>query len=245
MCVKIAIYIFSAFIGFACAAPPEVVFRAVQTLQDPEYVQRDGGFLPRGMDGSRPNQPPPEISLFQHASGASGLSGGPTGSGFVSTTSSLAVAQQWISIHYAGSGWIYHILPTPNFYSVNNSLGRFSPHASEFEYAALGRVHWGQVIGWQEVRGGTVLPFVRNNGYRPRTFRPGAVEAGEPRLAGFPAGHPALQQVFWIFACEGASSVLKRETCDADETESQRLGVELFRKYNRRLNALKLVDIGW
>ena len=60
--MKILALILPVFFSFSSYAN-EVhrVYRA--DMGRPEAVKADHGFLPRGMDGSRPNQPPPNINL--------------------------------------------------------------------------------------------------------------------------------------------------------------------------------------
>ncbi|MDD9330729.1 MAG: enterotoxin A family protein, partial [Bartonella sp.] len=91
-------------------------------------------------------------------------------SGYVSTTINRGFAINWVNDHLNHNGYVYHIRATPNFIDVNASLGRFSPYEHEREVAALGVIHWEQIIGWQRSSGGVVGPFVRNPDYREQLY---------------------------------------------------------------------------
>lgn len=196
--VLLWLFVFPTFsLTFALwAAPPEIVYRAVARGDSPEAIRRAGGFYARGMDGSRANQPPPDISLYNHAVGAgTGLSR--HNSGYVATTVSRNEAVRWINNHFNYAGFIYHIDPTPNFVDVNASLGRFSPHSGEREFAALGRIRWDQVIGWEEIRVGQEPQLTYNPDYRPAYYRHLTSSGEQPQLAGFPADHRAWGLLPW------------------------------------------------
>ncbi|MFQ6249404.1 enterotoxin A family protein [Yersinia enterocolitica] len=195
------------------ADTPAKVYRAA--MGPPEEIRSANGFYPRGMDGSRPNQPPPNINLWDHTNGAdTGMSR--HDSGYVSTTTSRGFAISWVNDHLNHNGYVYHIDPTPNFIDVNGTLRNYSPHPEELEFAALGFVYWGQIIGWERVRSGTIGPFVPNPDYRRGLY--GGLSSGgaQPQLAGFPAGHPAWVQNPWAeFAnCDLKSSCYPIQTAE-------------------------------
>ncbi|OPB31161.1 cholera enterotoxin subunit A [Bartonella sp. AR 15-3] len=134
------------------------VYRAA--MESPEEIKREGGFIPRGMDGTRPNQPPPDINLWNHVHGSeTGMSR--HNSGYVSTSTARIIAINWVNEHLNHNGYVYHIRATPNFIDVNASLLDYSPHPQESEMAALGRIHWNQVIGWERVRGELLVNLFR------------------------------------------------------------------------------------
>ncbi|EJF79605.1 enterotoxin A family protein [Bartonella doshiae] len=192
--ITIIIVVFSQHV-FANDNDNNTVYRAV--MQSPKEVKRDGGFLPRGMDGTRPNQPPPDISLWNHVHGtATGMSR--YNSGYVSTTRYYPIAANWVYDYLNHDGYIYHIRVTPNFIDVNASLGRFSPYEHEREVAALGVIHWEQIIGWQRSSGGVVGPFVRNPDYREQLYAGLTSGGAQPQLAAFPVEHQAWNLVPWV-----------------------------------------------
>jgi cholera enterotoxin subunit A len=226
------LFLFSAALY---AVPPHAVFRA--SMDAPDFVKQTGGFLARGMDGTRPNQPPPNISLFNHVSDT-GTGVGRHDSGYVSTTTSLVLAHTWVNTNNSGRGYIYFIRPTGNFIDVNGTLGRYSPFASELEYAAMGMIRWQQILGWREVSFGILGEFVDNNDYNPVLY--GSSHAGgiEPQLAGFPQGHIAWTQEPWNNFQNCMEHRKKRSQeegyCVINES-SQQVGEEYYRKYWGRL----------
>lgn len=198
------------------------VYRAV--MQSPEEIKREGGFLPRGMDGTRPNQPPVNISLWNHVHGAeTGLSR--HNSGYVSTSTSRGFAINWVNDHLNHNGYVYHIRATPNFIDVNASLRNYSPHPGELEMAALGVIHWNQIIGWERVRGITVGDFVRNPDYREELYAYLSGGGAQPQLAAFPDGHPAWAQQPWVAHAECAL----KSSCSPKKS-AQQFGTDWFWK---------------
>ncbi|EKN5031125.1 TPA: heat-labile enterotoxin subunit alpha [Yersinia enterocolitica] len=223
----IKFFLFSIFIifsHFSCAKDITKVYRAA--IDSPENVKRAGGFYPRGMDGSRPNQPPSNINLWDHTRGSeTGLSR--HDSGYVSTTTSRGFAIRWVNSMLNHNGYVYYITATPNFIDVNRTLRSYSPYPEELEIAALGVIHWSQIIGWERVRGGVVGPFVPNSDYREGMYGNLASSGAQPQLAGFPAGHPAWRTQPWLtFAyCELKKEL--RSPCYPDKT-AQDYGENMF-----------------
>lgn len=205
--------------------PPLTVYRAV--MEPPDVVKKTGGFIPRGADGSRPNQPPVDISLYNHATGSStGLAN--VRSGYVATTTSLPTAHLWVNQNLSGSGYIYFIQPTGNMIDLNASLGIYSPHPGEMEYAALGIIHWTQVRGWRQVFFGRMLPYVPNPDYNDRLYTFSHAGEGHPELAGFPANHPAWSSLPWsAFAICDENVAAEDRKCFPKMT-SERVGVYHF-----------------
>lgn len=213
-----------------------IVYRA--TMESPQTLKAQGGFHPRGMDGTRPNQPPPNINLWDHVRGT------PTGmsrhdSGYVSTTSSRSFAINFIYDYLNYNGYVYHIRPTPNFIDVNGTLGGYSPHSGEYEYAAMGTIHWEQVIGWERV-GSTIERFVRNPDYNERIYGNLSSSGVQPQLAGFPPTHPAWRYQPWInFAnCE------LRASCTPNQTVQQ-VGNEWYWETYRSPHSILIAASEW
>ncbi|MBA9082659.1 MULTISPECIES: enterotoxin A family protein [Bartonella] len=210
---------------FSCSAFADNVKQVYRAAMDtPESVKIAGGFYPRGMDGSRPNQPPPNINLWDHTHGlATGMSR--HDSGYVSTTTSRGFAISWVNNYLNHNGYVYHISATPNFIDVNASLRQYSPHPEELEMAALGVIHWNQIIGWERVRSGNVGEFVPNPDYVGRLYGTLLSSGAQPQLAGFPDGHYAWEQYPWFeFANCGS-----RSFCFPTKS-AQEFGTELFWK---------------
>lgn len=224
------------------ADPPKIVYRAV--LEEPSVVKQTGGFLARGMDATRPNHPPPDISLFNHAQGsATGLAR--YDSGYVSTTTSETLAHFWINQNLGGVGYIYHIAPTGNFIDVNGTLRNFSPHPNEAEYAALGMIRWDQIIGWRRVHFGVLESFVQNNDYNANLFSHSLAGDVEPQLAGFPLEHEAWAIEPWrsFTNCSNfRASPSITEECVPNETP-QTFGELYFYRVNALLEFTKILEL--
>ncbi|KAM3462957.1 hypothetical protein MY5147_009748 [Beauveria neobassiana] len=180
-------------------SPPTVVYRG--DMLTPEDLKLQGGFLPRGEDGTRPNQPPASLSLYNHVEGS------PTGTGrydtgYVSTTTSLDSARRFVSTVLGGHGYIYRIHVSANFIDVAGTLGQFYRHTDEAEVASLGRIQLSQVLGWTEVINGAEQSEVRNPQYDSR-FDTASWGGSQPQLAGFPPNHRAWTLEPWrAFAME-------------------------------------------
>ncbi|MCC4622678.1 enterotoxin A family protein [Xanthomonas cassavae CFBP 4642] len=197
--MNVIIFIVGIFLSIPALSSPPTVLPVILYRADmltPDVVKQQGGFLARGMDGTRPNQPIADISLYNHAVGsATGLAN--HSSGYVSTTTSLRFAHMWINSAHAGAGYIYHVIPTGNFIGVNESLLGYSPHSEEHEYAALGMIRWSQVVGWQQVSFGVLGDFVPNRDYAARLYSGSRAAGAEYQLAGFPPDHAAWRRLPW------------------------------------------------
>lgn len=186
--------------------PPPTLYRAAAI--SPDDLERQQMFLPRGADGSRPNQPPADTSLFNHVEGTqTGM--GRTTSGYVSTTSRLDYAQRFISSRLNGRGYIYEIHVSANFVDAAATLGHFYRRPAEAEHAALGGIHFTQVVGWTEYREGVAQRPRRNPRYDHR-FDAAVGGGAQPQLAGFPANHRAWSLDPWRAFASCTSSVLGR-----------------------------------
>ncbi|MFG2395395.1 enterotoxin A family protein [Streptomyces lavendulae] len=175
--------------------PPQWVWHA--SSLPPEEIERDGGVLPKGLDGTRPDQPPPNLSLYLHVQGT------PSGasrydSGYVGTTTNRDYALRRITERFNGNGYVYRVHTTPNFVDVAGSLRGFYNRASEREYAAMGGFRFDQIIDWEEISFGEAQPGESNAGYEADRYRTVRASPGQPQLAGFPAGHPAWGQEPWL-----------------------------------------------
>jgi len=228
---KVFLAVFFVFwASHSYAENPTTMYRA--SMEDPDTVKASGGFLARGMDESRPNQPPPNSSLYDHANGGS------TGmarydSAYVSTTSVHRFAVMRINEYFNYRGYIYHVHPTPNFVDVNASLRHFSPYPQESEFAALGTVHWRQIIGWQRVRNGHAEAFVPNRDYNSHLLQHARAAGAMPELAGFPEAHQAWRVEPWVAFAQcgrmGLSAMASPPHCAADEETPQHVVNKLLR----------------
>lgn len=202
--LSIFVTIFLVFVGSAgnaAAEPPQIpefVYRA--DTRAPHDVRRSGGFTARGVDTSRPGTIT-DLSLYNHAIGHAGPQN--DYSGYVSTTSDFMRGFRWLWDMGGGfrQGYLYTIRPTSNFIDVNASLGRFLDPVirRENEWAAMGRIHWYQVVGWRSVAEPPTTPMTPNPQYNPNhiafTLPPAAFQ---PELAHFPVGHAAWNEMPWM-----------------------------------------------
>lgn len=92
-------------------------------------------------------------------------------SGYISTTASQNIAIRWVNDHFQENAYVYHIIATPNFIDVNGTLRDYSPFPQEIKFAALGVIHWNQIIGWHRIANGSVGSLVRNRDYQRTIYR--------------------------------------------------------------------------
>ncbi|PHH66826.1 putative enterotoxin [Ophiocordyceps australis] len=184
------------------AKPPEVVFRGESA--SPAKVKSRGGFTPRTRF-----QSPDAFKLWPvqlpRARGAV------IDTAYVSTSRYFEVARS-----YPPGGlnrYVYCIRGTPNMVDVAASLGRHLV-VDEAEFAALGGIHWTQVLGWIEasdIRDDYLVDEFSNDNF-DRLKRQGKLHenpdydakwdkftAGRaaPELVGFPKDHAARNQEPW------------------------------------------------
>ncbi|PWI71855.1 putative Heat-labile enterotoxin IIB, A chain [Purpureocillium lilacinum] len=206
---------------------PAVVYRA--DMLSPDDLKRQQRFLPRGMDGTRPNQPPPDTSLFNHVSGTTtGMSR--SGSGYVSTTRDINYARRFVSEAFGGRGYIYHIHVSGNILDVAGTLQQWYSRASEAEFSALGGIQYSQVLGWIEFREGVEQPEVRNPEY-DRRFDTATTGGAQPQLAGFPNTHRAWGMDPWRAFAVCETNHISHEKRDEEQCHSAKSAVEFASEY--------------
>ncbi|MEU2429653.1 RICIN domain-containing protein [Streptomyces sp. NPDC007861] len=195
--------------------PPQWVWHASSLA--PGEIEKDGAVFPKGLDGTRPDQPPPNLSLYLHVQGT--LSGASRyDSGYVGTTTDRDYALRRITERFGGNGFLYRVRATPNFVDVAGSLRGFYNRASEHEYAAMGGFRFDQIIDWEEISFGQSQPGESNAAYDADRYRGLRASGGQPQLAGFPSGHAAWSQEPWrqYASCNSATSHARIErTADA------------------------------
>ncbi|MEU8571100.1 RICIN domain-containing protein [Streptomyces pathocidini] len=185
--------------------PPQWVWHA--SSLPPSEIEKDGAVFPKGMDGTRPDQPPPNLSLYSHVQGtASGASR--YDSGYVGTTTDRDYALRRITERFSGNGYLYRVHATPNFVDVAGTLGGFYNRASEHEYAAMGGFRYDQIMEWEEVSFGIAQPGESNAAYDRDRYSGLRASSGQPQLAGFPPEHAAWSQQPWrqFASCGSVSS---------------------------------------
>ncbi|PHH67544.1 putative enterotoxin [Ophiocordyceps australis] len=132
--------------------PLQYVFRGDQ--RPPHEIMEVKGFWPIG-----PADQDRSFSIGAHTYGDKYYDF--AGSMFTSTTSSFGVSV----IFTGGSGWVYLIHGSNNMISVEQVLAEHTPDMDEQEYAALGGVHFDQVVGWWQVN------MMNAQGRTPRWIR--------------------------------------------------------------------------
>ncbi|RDA94624.1 putative heat-labile enterotoxin [Ophiocordyceps camponoti-saundersi (nom. inval.)] len=204
------------------STPPKTVYRADKI--HPMDLELQGGFLPRGLDGSRHGRSSLDFSLYNHVLGT-GTGSSKSNSAFVATSKSLTAARRTISLRLNNVGFIYSIHVTSNFYDVEGTLGSYYMHSSEEEVAALGKVKFSQVVGWIEFRQGVEQAYVKNPKYDHKLFDTEGWAGTEYRIAGFPDNHAAWKKEPWKSAKESkeplhipcAPSRKRDMTCDLSQ----------------------------
>ncbi|PFH57725.1 putative enterotoxin [Ophiocordyceps unilateralis] len=176
-----------------------IVFRG--DMISPHDLRVRGGFWPRGMTNKRrPYELPMNISLYNHAEGAVDVDSRDDW-GFVSTSFSHSVALNWIMVRKQLPGYMYAIHATPNFINVEQTLQQFTIHPDTNDYAAVGHVHYNQVVAWRRVEedaalpGGLRLSLIEANPLYDEEFYGNKTWGGaQYRLAGFPSDHDVVVQ---------------------------------------------------
>lgn len=165
------------------------VFRADK--RSPAQLKQSG-FLPKGYTSKTAIKE--DVSLYRHVIGAaSGFS--MDNDGYVSTTSSQAVAEGWITKFLGGSGYTYKIATYANLIDVQETLKAYNKYPEEKEFAALKVIPWDQVIGWAQfdvTKHGVVkgVPTANPN-YNAAKYHGKAHAGAQYGLAGFPNQHKA------------------------------------------------------
>lgn len=169
----------------------------------------------------------PDVSLYNHARGASDSFQSTSRDGYVSFTKSKAVAEDWIRTFLGGEGFIYEVPFYPNLIDVRKTLGKYSPHNEEQEFAAIKGVEYRQIRGWNEYRlehGKTVkMPFRPNTIYNAAKYMGKDHGGAQYTLAGFPANHPAWREEPWSFyaSCSAAGHKRASTTSSKDTSTAQ------------------------
>jgi hypothetical protein len=109
------------------------------------------------------------------------------GAGYLGTFRKLETAQQNPALADAKNGYIYAVAPTPNMVDVNASLGTHARRTDAGEVAAMGRIDYTQIRGWQKMENGKLGKFTPNPDYRWDVYDQTRTAAAQPQLARFPA----------------------------------------------------------
>ncbi|RDA84543.1 putative heat-labile enterotoxin [Ophiocordyceps camponoti-leonardi (nom. inval.)] len=218
--------------------PPRTVYRADRI--HPMDLELQGGFLPRGLDGSRHNRLSLDFSLYNHVLGTR-TGSSKSNSAFVATSKTERAARRILSLTFNDVGFIYSIHVTSNFYDVEGTLGGYYMHTIEEEVAALGKIQFGQVLGWIEFRQGVEQPYVKNHKYDHKLFDTEEWAGAEYRIAGFPENHVAWRQEPWRSARESrrpsCAPSRKRDVMSCDSVQPKQPEGESLSGEEKEINA--------
>ena len=242
--MKKLVLLFFSIAFFSVSSSANEFYRA--DARNPEEIRRAGGLLSRGQNEAYDRGTPVNINLYDHARGT--VTGNTRyDDGYVSTTTTLRQAHligQNILSGYS-EYYIYVVTAAPNMFDVNGVLGRYSPHPSENEFAALGGIPLSQIIGWYRVSFGVIQgEMQRNRAYRGDLYRGLAVAPNEDgyQLAGFPANFPAWREAPWnAFAPDQCALKIKDSSCASATNSMSKHDLTNFKKLLKRRSALMIL----
>ncbi|KAF4505957.1 hypothetical protein G6O67_007852 [Ophiocordyceps sinensis] len=174
---------------------PTELYRA--DTRPPKEIKKAGGFRPLSFK----NQNTPDFSVYNHVAGAKGVGGAPINSPYVSTTDSPRVAS---TIVHGKEFYVYKIRATENMFSVQDTLKFNNLYPEQREYVALEGISWNQVESYSKM---DKLPpeinprkkdyepkfnWKKNGDYVAKNYELSKASAGQPRLAGYPSAHSAM-----------------------------------------------------
>ena len=130
----------------------------------PSKLKASKGFETKGYS----NHQKEDLSLYRHCQGASN-GASKDNDGFVSTTHQYSVAEGWAQKHNGGSAYVYKIAVDETLIDVQATLKQHNPYPHEYEFAAIQRIPWSQVMGWYQftpAKGGMMkYPYAYNPDY--------------------------------------------------------------------------------
>jgi hypothetical protein len=113
------------------------------------------------------------------------------GSGYLGTFRKLETAQQNPALADAKNGYVYAVAPTPNMVDVDASLGASARRPDTGEVAAMGRIDYTQIRGWQKMENGKLGKFTANPDYRWDVYDQTRTAGAQPQLSRFAADNTA------------------------------------------------------
>lgn len=162
---------------------PFALFRPSQT--SPDQLKKQQGFSVEDTALGNTN-------LDLHDSIVTGNRAATDGGGYVGTFTGRGTAQERIDATPEKKGYIYYVAPSPNMVDVPGSLGRKHARApGDGEVAAMGRIDYTQVRGWQKYENGKLGPYIANPDYRWDVYDGTRTAGARPQLAHFSPDDPA------------------------------------------------------
>jgi hypothetical protein len=113
------------------------------------------------------------------------------GAGYLGTFRKPETAQQNPALTDAKNGYVYAVAPTPNMIDVNATLGPNARRPGTGEVAALGRIDYTQIRGWQKMENGKLGKFTANPDYRWDVYDQTRTAGAQPQLSRFAGTDPA------------------------------------------------------
>lgn len=153
------------------------------STRSPDEVRQRQGF-------SLENTTLGHVNLGTHAGDLDSNSTIFDSAGYLGTFRDLSAATDRLSDEQGkATGYVYDVAPSPNMIDVDKSLGG---QRNSGEFAAMGRLDWTQVRGWQEVKDGKPGIWQRNPDYRWDVYDRASTAGAQPQLAHYRADDPAL-----------------------------------------------------
>lgn len=162
---------------------PYALFRP--STATPDALKTSGGFSSR-------NTPLRDISLDLHHFDVAANPALTDSAGYLATFRSGRAALQRLSAQ-SQDGYIYYVAPTPNMVDLDASLGNWTGAPATGELAAMGHIEYTQIRGWNPVKNGVVLPYVRNPDFRWDVYDQTQTAGAQPQLARFAIDSDAWQ----------------------------------------------------
>lgn len=154
-------------------------------LYRPSSVTPDDLKKLRGFDTE--HTPVGQINLNLHDFDTAENPGQVDGSGYLGTFRKLETAQQNRLLADSKDGYVYAVAPTPNMVDVAPTLGANARNADRGEVAAMGRIDYTQIRGWQKIENGKPGEFTPNPDYRWDIYDQTRIAGAQPQLARFNA----------------------------------------------------------
>ncbi|ASV99306.1 enterotoxin A family protein [Paraburkholderia aromaticivorans] len=162
------------------ASPHTVLFRP--STVTPEALKAQGGF-------SMESTPLKDVSLAMHNFDVGADPSAVDSAGYLGTFERGSVARERLASG-SNDGYIYRVAPTPNMVDVDGSLGAGARDPQTHEQAAMGRIDYTQIVGWQRMQDGRLQPFVANPDYRWDIYNQTRTAGAQPQLARYPVDSP-------------------------------------------------------
>ncbi|WP_454871893.1 enterotoxin A family protein [Paraburkholderia xenovorans] len=183
----------------------------------PEALKVQGGF-------SIESTPLKDVSLDMHDFDVSSNPSAVDSAGYLGTFQYGRTALDRLASQ-SNSGYLYHVAPAPNMVDVNGSLGAGTRDPHIHEQAAMGRIDYTQIAGWQRVEDGKLQPFVANPDYRWDIYDQTQTGGAQPQLARYPVDSPVwndgTHSPFMSHVSYGGKPAVARPEQDPNRTQAE------------------------